>query len=347
MSVAGCGAVFERHHLPALQKSRDWQLIAVCDPVPERRVWVRRSVGGYLPIFESLSDLLAGLPADAMLIAAPPDTHCVLAIQALRAGLHVLVEKPMALSTTDARAMLEASRHVGRHLWVGFSRRFLPAYIDLRTRLARIPREHIRGVRFVFSTDVRSWRAVSTYRGDDSRGGGVVDDIVSHQLDLLPWLLGVEIQEISSESANVDGGGQRVRCSVRFTDGLVAHCDARHADRYLETVEIQLADRTLVAHWRQGVDETWHESGLLKSLARLAGVARSARQAVRRSSPMAYSFAKQLEAFAAVVRGHKPLLMGADAVSGLRNVLAIHACRQSLERGGRWTRALEDAAPPA
>ena len=174
-----------------------------------------------------------------------------------------------------------------------------------------------------------------------------MDDIVSHQLDLLPWLLGVEIQEISSESASVDGGGQRVRCSVRFTDGLVAHCDARHADRYLETVEIQLADRTLVANWRQGVEETWHESGLLKSLARLAGVARSARQAVRRSSPMAYSFAKQLEAFAAVVRGHKPLLMGADAVSGLRNVLAIHACRQSLERGGRWTRALEDAAPPA
>lgn len=339
--------MFERHHLPALRKSRDWQLVAACDPVPERRALVQRSVDGKLPIFESLSELLGSVPADAVLIATPPDTHRVLAVQALRAGLHVLVEKPMALNTPDARAMLEASRQADRHLWVGFSRRFLPAYIELRTRLTRIPKRHIRSVRFDFFADIRNWRAVSTYRGDDSRGGGVVDDIMSHQLDLLPWLLNLDIQEISSESASVDGGGQRVRCSVRFADGLVAQCDARHADRYLETVEIQLADRTLVAHWRQGVDETWHESGLLKSLARLAGVARSARQAVRRSSPMAYSFAKQLAAFAAVVRGHKPLLMGADAVSGLRNVLAIHACRQSLESEGRWIRVLEDAARPA
>lgn len=347
LAVAGCGAVFERHHLPALRRNREWELVAACDPVGDRRIWVRHATDGKLVVFESLAEMLAACHVDAVLIATPPDTHSALTVQALRASVHVLVEKPMSLNPVEAGAMVEAAVRAQRHLWVGFSRRFLQAYVDLRRLLASIRKDRIRSARFVFSSDVQTWKAISTSVGDDARGGGVVDDIVSHQLDLLPWMLGLEIQEISGEDHN-PGDGRWVRCHLKFENGLVALCEAGHTDRYRETVTIELEDRTLVTHWRQGVRTVWHWPGAGPSLAGLAWLTRSAREAVwRRSNPIAESFGRQWTAFAAVVRGHKPRLTGADASSGLRNIQALSACHQSLRAGGRWTPVAREAGPSA
>jgi predicted dehydrogenase len=220
---------------------------------------------------------------------------------------------------------------------VGFSRRFLRAYVDLRRRLARVRKGQIRSVRYVFSSDAQNWSAVSTYLGDEARGGGLLDDIVSHQLDLLPWLLGLEIQEISSEGLNAADDRRAIRCHVKFETGLVAQCEARHIDRYLETVTVELEDRMLFAHWRQGVREVWHRPSRRLFYRRLAALPHSAREAFRRrSNPIADSFVRQWATIAAVVQGRRPRLMGADASSGLQNVQALYACRQSLGAGGRW-----------
>src|SRR5262245_57554338 len=109
LGIVGCGQVVEWYHLPALKRSSDWQLAAVCEPLPARREWVQQHYPG-LPAFASLPELLARSAVEALLIATPPATHYALAMQALEAGRHVMVEKPMALGVAHAGALLQASQ---------------------------------------------------------------------------------------------------------------------------------------------------------------------------------------------------------------------------------------------
>src|SRR5262245_66144076 len=92
LGIVGCGRVVEWYHLPALKSSPDWQLVAICEPLAERREWVQQRYPG-LPAFASLTELLNGSAAEALLIAKPPATHYPLAIHALAARLHVLQAK--------------------------------------------------------------------------------------------------------------------------------------------------------------------------------------------------------------------------------------------------------------
>src|SRR5262245_19765029 len=74
LGIVGCGRVVECYHLPALKSSPDWQLVAICEPLAERREWVQQRYPG-LPAFASLTELLNGSAAEALLIATPPATH--------------------------------------------------------------------------------------------------------------------------------------------------------------------------------------------------------------------------------------------------------------------------------
>ena len=123
IGVLGCGRVFEKYHLPALKQIRDWKLIAICDPLEERVRRIQSSFPG-LFAFETPSAFLEQPDLDAVLITTPPATHCQLSIQALNRGLHVLVEKPMALNVCEASLMQETALRAQKQLWVGFNRRF-------------------------------------------------------------------------------------------------------------------------------------------------------------------------------------------------------------------------------
>jgi predicted dehydrogenase len=338
LGVVGCGRVFERHHLLALRGSSDWVLAAIGEPDGQRREWVQSIRPRPLSIFDSAAALLNRSGLDALLITTPPATHAQLAIQALEAGLHVLVEKPMALNLAEAQRMLEASRRAQRLLWVGFNRRFLPPYLLLKKELRTVARSALRGVRFTFSTNAAGWRSVTGYFGNDAEGGGVLDDLVSHQLDLLPWLLDLKMHEVRAMRVAADQSeAQHVNCEVRFNDGLVARCEAIHGRPYSEDVEVLLEDRTYVARWRRGLEISRTRTGRPRLLEQVHDLGRSlARRWGSTRNPMAESFARQLTAFAAAVREPQNPYSGADARSGARTVGAIEACRESLRHGGTW-----------
>jgi predicted dehydrogenase len=126
VGVIGCGLIAQVMHLPYLAELPDrFEIGAVCD----LREDVARGCAtryGVPRVHARWEDLLAE-PLDAVLIATSGD-HAPIAVAAARAGRHVFVEKPMALSSADGERMVEAARDAGVRLMVGTMKRYDPAY---------------------------------------------------------------------------------------------------------------------------------------------------------------------------------------------------------------------------
>ncbi len=126
VGVVGCGLIAQVMHLPYLAELSDrFDVVAVCD----LREGVARACAdryGVPGVFTRWDDLLEA-PLDAVLIATSGD-HSPIAIEAARLGVHVFVEKPMALSSADAERMADAARSAGVRLMVGTMKRYDPAY---------------------------------------------------------------------------------------------------------------------------------------------------------------------------------------------------------------------------
>jgi predicted dehydrogenase len=334
LGVVGCGRVFERFHLPALGRVPEFELVSGCDRDPGRVAWFRDRLPGVAG-FGSLEQLVRRSALDAVLILTPPATHAELAVRALESGLHVLVEKPMALHAAEARAMAEAAVHAGRRLQVGFNRRFRDPYRRLRTHLAGVRRDEFRSARFELAFPASRWGAHTGFLGRDALGGGVLDDVLSHQADVLCWLLGAPPEAVRARIESPGADAERAHCELRFAGGLLAECSSAHGP-YAEYLELGLAeDRGLVLGGSYCVAgrsalRPGRQRGVLRD--RLALVAA---RLLRRPNLTLASFAGQLRDFALAVRGGGGV-EGAGAEAGVHTVEIVEACRESARTDGGW-----------
>ena len=190
VGVGNIGACHARELL--LGKVRRATLAAVCDTNPQA---LAHFPG--LPAFASQSALLAAGIADAVLIATPHYDHAPLAIEALSAGLHVLVEKPLAVHKADALQMLAAyeQRPKSSQLFAEMLvLRTDPRFLRLRALIASGELGTLRRMHWVITDCLRTdayyrssgWRA--TWRGE---GGGLLLNQCPHSLDLWQWLFGM------------------------------------------------------------------------------------------------------------------------------------------------------------
>lgn len=107
--IVGCGLVANVSHLPVFQGLRELQIVALCDPMES--VALRTGKRWDIPkTYCDPSRMLHEERLDFVDICSPPQTHSALAIQAMEAGMHVLVEKPMALSVSEADKMISISK---------------------------------------------------------------------------------------------------------------------------------------------------------------------------------------------------------------------------------------------
>jgi predicted dehydrogenase len=143
------------------------------------------------PSFVDHRELLA-LEPDVVVVCTPHPSHAALSIEALEAGAHVLVEKPLAIEARDADAMIEAADRAGRLLGVCFQQRFRPVIVAARALVARGWLGELVRVSIVDPLyrpnsyyGTAGWRG--TWRGE---GGGVLMNQASHTLDLLCHLAG-------------------------------------------------------------------------------------------------------------------------------------------------------------
>ncbi|HEY49186.1 MAG TPA: Gfo/Idh/MocA family oxidoreductase [Dehalococcoidia bacterium] len=118
VGLVGCGHVAQFAHIPALKRIKQAELASVCDvnSAVAQEIAKRFSIQGF---YASLSEMLQDERLDIVDICTPPDTHASLALQAMEAGCHVLVEKPMALNTQESDQMIKASQNLGLKLGIG------------------------------------------------------------------------------------------------------------------------------------------------------------------------------------------------------------------------------------
>jgi predicted dehydrogenase len=202
VGLIGCGKVGQIH-AAALRGIEEAELTAVCDVNAERaRAFAERyGTHGY----SDVDTLLREGKVEAVVIGTPHPLHATPAVRAAEAGVHVLVEKPLAATLADCDAMLAAANKAGVLLSVISQRRL---YEPVRRMKEAIDAGKIgRPALGVFT--MYSWRDPAYYQSDpwrgrwDTEGGGVLVNQSPHQLDLLRWFMG-PVAEVSGYWANVN-----------------------------------------------------------------------------------------------------------------------------------------------
>jgi predicted dehydrogenase len=200
--LVGCGKV-GLIHAAALHGLPESDFVAVCDSAPARAAEFAGRYG--TRPFTDVGTMLRESGVEAVVIGTPHPLHAAPAVRAAEAGVHVLVEKPLAASLGDCDAMLAAARRAGVRLGVISQRRF---YEPVRRLKAAIDAGKI-GTPVLGVFEMFSWRDRAYYESDPwrgkwaSEGGGVLVNQSPHQLDLLQWFMG-PIDEVSGCWANLN-----------------------------------------------------------------------------------------------------------------------------------------------
>lgn len=226
LAVIGLGWAVRELHLPALERTGIFHVAATSDPAP-----------GLRAAFSSHREMLARTQCDAVLIASPPALHREHALDALNAGCHVLLEKPMAAALEDAVAIRDAALAAKRICALGFNQRCHPAFIKLRERIARGELGEVRSVRAVWSTN--TGYSAREWLGRRGTGGGALLDLGSHQLDLWRFLLGMDPLEVTANSESRILDDQRARLEAHFAGGIQCRAELSLVDGDRFEVEVE------------------------------------------------------------------------------------------------------------
>lgn len=218
LGIIGCGAVTERHHLPALKPVRDIKVVALADQDCNRLEKLGREyqVPGRYPTWRELID--AG-NVDAVAVCLPPQLHTEVALAALEQGKHLFIEKPVALNLADCDELIEASkRHSSRKIMVGFNLRWHRLLRQARDVINRNELGPIKSVRTVFT----SRKQPVGWRTSPEAGGGVIFDLGVHHFDALRFLLESDVDAVHASNR---GSDKTVTVMLSMNSGAQAICD--------------------------------------------------------------------------------------------------------------------------
>jgi predicted dehydrogenase len=297
IAVAGVGRM-GRWHLEKAKSHPAVRVVGLYDADANRSAEVASITG--VRAFDDYDRLIA--EADAVVVAAATAAHYPLALAALEAGRHVLVEKPIAKTLGEAEALAAVAARFGVRLHVGFLERF---------RLAGRYREIVQSsIRYVEADRL-------TVGFPRESGTDVINDLMTHDLDLLQWLTGCDDVEaaaivdeegpwgpVSASAALTLSNGTRARLSASW----VAHAPRRTLRVATETHWHEfdfLSDR--VASRRRGEDWTVEPIGLIDALA------------------------AQIDDFVGAIQGE--MAVGASAEDGLWTLRAAEVIRLAADRG--------------
>ena len=189
VGIIGGGAIAQVAHLPVLKKLKTVEVQAICDTdLPKARALADRF--GVKDALDDIEDLLRNEELDAVVISSPNHLHEAHVLAALSANLHVLVEKPLTVTSASVQRILKAAEKRDRIVMVGMNHRYRPDVQIVRSfvqsgELGRI--ESVRGSWHIFrpSRNQLGWR-----QRRDLAGGGAMLDLGLSVLDLGLWLGG-------------------------------------------------------------------------------------------------------------------------------------------------------------
>lgn len=201
--IIGCGDVTEKKSGPAYQKTEGFEIVAVMRRDAEKAADYAKRHG--ISKFYSDADALINDPeVDAVYIATPPDSHKLYGLKVAEAGKICCIEKPLAPSYEDSKAIYEAFQKKDIPLFVAYYRRSLPRFKQIKKWLEANSIGQIRHINWHLSkpASAQDLSGFYNWRTDAAIAkGGYFDDLASHGLDLFNYLLG-NIKEASGISVN-------------------------------------------------------------------------------------------------------------------------------------------------
>lgn len=317
-AIVGIGRLADAAVAPAIAAAAGCELVAVCSrDLGRAKAFAGRH--GAAAAYDDLAAMVSDDGVDVVYVATPNGLHHAHALAAVRAGRHVLVDKPLALSVADGREMVEAASAAGVRLGTGFQMRHKQTNVAARAsiRAGDIGRQVFFDIWIGASKDHYPY---DTWRSDASlAGGGTVLNQGTHVIDLLQFLAGSPIVEVScvtdvapledvfAATCRLDNGSLATIASHQMLGGTPRDWVAVGTDGWLE------ARRALAA---PGGDElTLHRDDAETVLARSTGSA----------------YAAEVAEFAAAVReGRPPNGTGED---GLHTVAVVDALYRAAHEG--------------
>lgn len=334
IGVAGAGLIGRRHLSIIDAAAGDTALMAIADPDPSSAA---TADAHGVPHFQTVAEMLASEKPDGIVLATPNRYHLEDALLCIKAGVPVLVEKPLATTADEGRKIVEASKDTGVPVLTGHHRRYNP--------IIQKARELIAGgaIGKIVSVHASFW----LYKPDDyfdttwrrEQGGGPVYINLIHDIDLLQYLCG-PVETVMALESNAtrnfdveDSAALTVRFAngalgtVNLSDSIVApwswEMTAKENPAYPATDQsaywiggtrgsLELPGLRL---WHQGKNRSWMEPIERKHLPLQSG------------DPLV----EQIRHFAAVIRGHeKPLV---NALDGFLALQAVEAVKRSAASG--------------
>lgn len=200
IGIIGAGSIVRVRHLPETKMNPDASVGAVCDIVEAR---ARELAAEYdCKAYTDYRDLVQDPELDAVIVAATNTTHAEMTIAALKAGKHVLCEKPMATTLEDARGMIKASKESSLKLMIAHNQRLETAHQKAREILQSGRLGKVLTFTSVFghpgSEDWAIDGAKTWFYRKEVTGLGVLGDLAIHKLDLVRWLLDDDYQEATA-----------------------------------------------------------------------------------------------------------------------------------------------------
>ncbi len=314
-----------------LHQSRDARLALVCDSAPERLAEAAR-LYPHARTAENADAAFGDASIEAVVIATPVRSHFALTRAALEAGKHVLVEKPLALSSADCRDLIALAESQKRVLMVGHTFEYNPAVLKIKDL---IDTDEIGQVYYIYSNRVNLGRV--------QRDVNVLWSIAPHDISILLYVLGGLPAEVSARGATYlsEGIEDVVFITLVFPNNVLAHVHASWLD------PSKLRRMTIVGSRKMIIYDDVDAEGKIKIYDK--GVYRKGDPIfgefqfrlhsgdiyipkIDMSEPLQVECAHFLDC---VRTGQRPR---SDGESGLRVVRVLEAAQHSLARGGQPVR---------
>ncbi|RWZ51414.1 Gfo/Idh/MocA family oxidoreductase [Halobacillus fulvus] len=201
VAIIGCGGIANAKQMPSLVKLDTVELVAFCDLIEERAQQAAGDFGiGAAQVYTDYQELLKDASIDVVHVCTPNKSHAEISIASMKAGKHVMCEKPMAKTAEEAREMVETAKETGRKLSIGYNNRFRTDSMYMKDVCES---GELGEIYFAKAHAVRR-RAVPTwgvFLNEDEQGGGPLIDIGTHALDLTLWMM--DNYEVKSVMGNV------------------------------------------------------------------------------------------------------------------------------------------------
>ncbi|MBQ3756541.1 MAG: Gfo/Idh/MocA family oxidoreductase [Oscillospiraceae bacterium] len=210
IGILGCGKIAQVRHIPEYDENPCCELVGFFNPTRSRAEDMAAKYGG--KVYDTADELLADPEIDAVSVCAANNAHAELSIKALKAGKHVLCEKPMAISLADCEEMVRVAKEQGKRLMIGQNQRLTNAHQLAKKMIADGEIGKVITFRTTFGHGgPETWSITpgkNTWFFDKTKAAmGAMADLGIHKTDLIQFLLGENVVRTTAKLTTLDKRG--------------------------------------------------------------------------------------------------------------------------------------------